>query len=307
MARKRGKAGSEAKEIRKSRVAGSPIRNLILFAIASAIIGVAFILYPNVIERYCGYIIGGVIAVIGIANVICYFVKKTIDGVYRSEFAVGIIETAAGAYVALLSDGTLAFIVLVLGILCAVDGLLKIQYTLDLARMHYAKWWLPLLMGALGLGIGVIIVMGLLADLAGKSVNNQLIYIGAVFCLNCVLDIVTIVVIAVRNAKAAHVTAQSDATPDAPVSGNETAYRPVSQQPNLQPVPPQPMPPQPVPPQPMPPQPVPPQPVPPQPVPPQPVPPQPVPQPEAQPAPEPVDTLDSAPTAPANQEKVSAL
>ena len=188
MARKRGKGGSEAAEAKKNRIAGSPIRNLILFAVASAIIGVAFILYPDVIERYCGYIIGGIIAVIGVANVICYFTKKTIDGVYRSEFAVGIIETAAGAYVALLSNGTLAFILLVLGILCAVDGLLKIQYTLDLARMHYAKWWLPLIMGALGLGIGVIIVMR--RDLA-RDTQKYLPGLKPVLCANLPYNVTT--------------------------------------------------------------------------------------------------------------------
>jgi len=210
---------------------------------------------------YCGYIIGGIVAVIGLVNVICYFAKKMVDGVYRSEFVVGIIAIAAGAYVALLSGGTLSFILLVLGLLCAVDGLLKIQYTLDLARMHYEKWWLPLIMGALGLGIGVIIVMGLLADLAGSSVNNQLMYLGATFCLNCVLDVITIVVIAVRNSKAAHEVVHDAATSETFTSESESAARPVSPQPNLQPVPPQPIP-QPVPPQPAP-QPVPPQPAPP--------------------------------------------
>lgn len=203
------KAGKGRKE--EIRGAASPVRNLIVFAVASVLVGVGFILYPDIIQSYSSYIIGGIMAVIGVISIIWYFARKAMDGVYRSEFAVGVIAIAAGAYVALLSDGTLSFILVVMGLLCAADGLLKIQYTLDLARMHYKKWWIVLITGVLSIAAGVVIVMGLLTDLAGSKIQDQLMYIGAAFILNCVLDIVALIVIAVRNAKAAKEAAQTEA------------------------------------------------------------------------------------------------
>ena len=223
---------------RKSKGGANPIRNLTIFAVAAVALGVAFILYPDVIEAYGSYLIGGILALIGVVSIIFYFARKMIDGVYRSEFAVGLLAIAAGAYVAVLADTSLTFILLVIGILVAADGVLKLQYTLDLCRMKFRTWWLPLLMGVLGTAIGVVVIMGLASTLADTLGMEDLFVLGIAFCLNAAFDICTLITVAVRNRKAARAAAQASmAIEFAPPKPVEKPMEVVVEIPSAEPVP----------------------------------------------------------------------
>ena len=195
---------------RKTKGGANPIRNLTIFAVAAVALGVAFIVYPDVINQYGSYIIGGVLAVIGLVSLVFYFARKMIDGVYRSEFALGLLAIAAGAYVAVLADSSLEFILRVIGVLVAADGVLKLQYTLDLCRMRFRAWWLPLLMGVLGTAVGVVVIMGLASTLADTVGMEKFFVLGLAFCLNAAFDICTLITVAVRNRKAARAAAQAN-------------------------------------------------------------------------------------------------
>ena len=197
---------------RKSGVLTNPIRNLVITAVVSALLGVAFIVEPTLVYTYCTYVIGGLVGLIGLVYLIIYFCRKPVSGVYRSEFALGVLALLAGAYVAfsnMLPENdianisfTLSLIVRIVGIMIALDGLLKLQYTLDLARMRYSKWWLPLVFSLLGIAVGVLTTMGIIYNLGSTFGVNGMIVLGAGYCANGVIDLIVMIIIAVRNHKA---------------------------------------------------------------------------------------------------------
>lgn len=182
-----------------SRIIGSPVRVLIVLAVISAIIGVALFQFYEAYKSYFDYIIGGLVIVIGVISMICYFAKRMIDGVYRSEFAIGVLCIAFGLYVALNGGASFSFLVII-GAMCAFDGVIKLQYTLDLARMRYKAWWLPLIFSLLGIALGVVILMGLFGELFGEGDGASMT--GLALCGNAVFDIICAIVIAIRNHKA---------------------------------------------------------------------------------------------------------
>lgn len=182
-----------------SRIIGSPVRVLIVLAVISAIIGVALFQFYDAYKSYFDYIIGGLIIVIGVVSMICYFAKRMIDGVYRSEFAIGVLCIAFGLYVALNGGASFSFLVII-GALCAFDGVIKLQYTLDLARMRFKAWWLPLIFSILGIAIGIVILMGLFGELFGEGEGAAMA--GLALCVNALFDIICAIVVAVRNHKA---------------------------------------------------------------------------------------------------------
>lgn len=196
---KRAKKEPKPLESCGSRIIGSPVRVLIVLAVISAIIGVALFQFYDVYKSYFDYIIGGLIIVIGVVSMICYFAKRMIDGVYRSEFAIGVLCIAFGLYVALNGGASFSFLVII-GALCAFDGVIKLQYTLDLARMRFKAWWLPLIFSILGIAIGVVILMGLFGELFGEGDGAAMA--GLALCVNALFDIICAIVIAVRNHKA---------------------------------------------------------------------------------------------------------
>lgn len=196
---KRAKKEPKPLESCGSRIIGSPVRVLIVLAVISAIIGVALFQFYDAYKSYFDYIIGGLVILIGVISMVFYFAKRMIDGVYRSEFAIGVLCIAFGLYVALNGGASFSFLVII-GAMCAFDGVIKLQYTLDLARMRFKAWWLPLIFSILGIAIGVVILMGLFGELFGEGEGASMT--GLALCVNALFDIICAIVIAVRNHKA---------------------------------------------------------------------------------------------------------
>ncbi len=243
----KNKTGAEEQAARKSGVLTNPIRNLTIAAIVCVALGVVFLAQPYFMFNYCGYTIGGLLCAIGLVYVLIYFIRKPVSGVYRSEFALGAMLLAAGVYVLIAScrpdaiglSISLRMIVTALGVLIAADGVIKLQYALDLARMHFSGWWAALLTSALGIALGVLMTMGLvdsfgvLIGMGESDFLNAMLFLGIAFCVNGALDVITVILVAVRNRGAAKAEAAAAA---APAVYYEAAPAAVSQEtPNYQP------------------------------------------------------------------------
>lgn len=221
--KKAGVAPAAAPVTKKAAVFGHPVRNLLIAALVGIVLGVVFILpqLQGYVYYYCCYAVGGLVALFGIVYIIMYFARRPVSGEYHYEFGFGLVAVLAGAYVALSSmlftssDMTITFTVLVqlIGILVALDGILKLQYCLDLARMRHKKWWIVLITAVLGIALGVGMT-GFLDYITYYSTSYGLAImtvLGAVYCLNAVLDLIAMIVVAVRNRKANKAAALAEA------------------------------------------------------------------------------------------------
>ena len=202
---------------KKSGVLTNPIRNLTSTAVLCLILGTAFLALPYFVRDYCGFVIGGLLCAAGLVYTIIYFLRKPVSGIYRSEFASGLVILAAGIYVIVASlrpdatgvSITLRLIITALGVLIAVDGVMKLQYTLDMARMRYDAWWVGLFTSFLGLAIGVLIATGLVDDfgvrihIGADDFLSAMLILGVSFIVNAALDLITVILVAVRNHAAA--------------------------------------------------------------------------------------------------------
>jgi hypothetical protein len=219
--KKSKKDGKGEKVTKKATIFGNPVRNLIVCAVVAILVGAAFLAEPKLVYNYCGYAIGGLIALVGLVYILIYFLRKPVSGVYRSEFAMGLVALLAGAYVAVgglltsssssVSSLSFATIVRILGILMVAGGILKLQYTLDIARMKYSKWWIALIMSVLGVALGVVTAMGLTYSLGSTLGMSGMDMLGIAFCLNGAFDLGVMIVVAVRNHKANKAAALAEA------------------------------------------------------------------------------------------------
>ncbi|MGM9615401.1 MAG: DUF308 domain-containing protein [Oscillospiraceae bacterium] len=220
----KNKAVAAGGKTKKESAFGNPIRNLIITALVCIVMGVAFLVKPSMVYTYCGYAVGGLIGLVGLAYIIIYFCKKPVSGVYRYEFGLGLVALLAGAYVALggylSSSGTtgIGFSVLlkIIGILMAADGVLKLQYSVDMARMKYPRWWVALIFSVLGIALGVAVVLGYVYDFgyvvglgssayfteAQNAFIGGMMLLGVAFCVNALLDLLTMMMVVIRNHKA---------------------------------------------------------------------------------------------------------
>lgn len=229
----RSKEKRSPKTNKVQNVFGHPVRNMIAAAVIGILLGVAFIIKPYEVSQYCGYGVGGLIAVVGIVYIILYFCHKPVSGEYRSEFAIGLLALLFGAYVALsglLFGGTgvgYVLVVRIIGLMILADALLKLQYAVDIGRMRFRQWWVVLIFAVLGVGIGVVVTTDFTSTAIGsRTVPASYLYLlggnigivsnmgqwnsfysgmemlGIGFCVNGVLDLAAMAVIAIRNHKA---------------------------------------------------------------------------------------------------------
>lgn len=224
MAKSQKKAGvtpAAVPETKKAATFGHPVRNLLVAMLIALVLGVLFIVEPELVYTYCTYAVGGLLALFGLVYIILYFVRRPVSGEYHSEFGFGLIAVLAGAYVALSSmlftDTTMhiTFTVLVqlIGILVALDGIMKLQYMLDLGRMGYKKWWILLITAVLGiaLGVGMTVFLDYITYYSLAYGFNVMFTLGLIYCLNALLDLISLIVVAVRNRKAAKAAALAEA------------------------------------------------------------------------------------------------
>ncbi len=199
-----------AGEKKKYRVIGSPVRVLLVSAVLSLLLGIVLYKVYYTYYAYIDYIVGGLIALVGVVAMLTYFCKRMIDGVYRNEFALGIICLGVGGYIILRSGTDATFFLTIIGLLAALSGVIKLQYSLDLIRMGYKKWWLTLAMSILSLAIGVVILMDLLG---GLEWITKVMYTGLALLGNALFDIISLICIALRNRKAGK-AAELEAIPE---------------------------------------------------------------------------------------------
>lgn len=214
---KKQKNTEAAAPAKKSGVSGAPVRNLVILAAVCLALGVAFLVQPYFIRDYCGYVIGGLLCVTGLVYGVIYFLRKAADGVYRTELCSALVLLAAGVYVIAASfrpnaaglSITLRLIVTAMGVLIAVDGALKLQYTVDLARMHFSAWWVGLFLSVLGAALGVMVTLGLVdgigvrLGLMGDGFLGAMLTLGVSFILNALLDTGAAILVGVRERLAA--------------------------------------------------------------------------------------------------------
>ncbi len=247
-----------------NRSIANPVRNLIVTTVVSILLGLAFFLKPYEVTQYLGYGAGGLLALVGLIYIVIYFFRTPISGVYRSEFVIGLVMLLAGLYLALsgitrtTSSGyggynttttatTAGYILLirVIGILIIADGLLKLQYAVDIGRMRFRPWWIVLILAVIGIAIGVATAMNFVKTQSYGNMNtttnapDSFIYylggqlklgsnnptyarnitfyggmlgLGLGFILNGILDLVALIIIAIRNQRAARADAIAEAS-----------------------------------------------------------------------------------------------
>ena len=249
MAKKKTNPESEA--AKKGGVSSNPVRNQIITSVVCIALGIAFLVQPYFIRDNCGFVIGGLLCAVGLAYIVIYALRKTVDGVFRTELCSGLVFLTAGGFAIaanLMPDAvgisiTLRLIVTVMGVLIAVDGAMKLQYAVDLARMHFGGWWAGLFLSLLGMVLGVMTALGLVdgigvrLGLMGDGFLGAMLALGSIFVLNGLLDAGSAILVGVRNRQAAKAAAAEipAAAPGEPVPGAV----PPQDTPPAPPVPPQ--------------------------------------------------------------------
>lgn len=173
----------ERKEINKGKAFK---REFIYTALALIAVGLLFVIIPKSSTKIICYVTAGLLCVWGIIKLFMYINAERQQS-FGSFGLVGSVALIIGGVAIFVNPEFFAGILATFfGCVMIVDGVLKVQYGVDLARVGAKLWWFVLLIA------GVMIVLGLLVVFNPFSTAVMFtMFAGVVLIINGLSDIVT--------------------------------------------------------------------------------------------------------------------
>ena len=158
-----------------------------LTAIFSILLGLVLVIWPDATKMAVSYMIGAALVVLGVIQVVRYFVYEVRLDLFRYDFVSGLILLGVGVFLLMRPEIIVGFLPVLLGMAIVIDGAVKIQQSMDLLRVGYRHWWLVLLLAVLALAAGVVLLVN-----PFEAASTLVLMIGIVLIYDGVTDLWTI-------------------------------------------------------------------------------------------------------------------
>lgn len=162
-------------------------RDYIIVSVTLIILGLLLVLLPEAAGLYICYISGAVCCLMGIVRIVDYFRCRVSLRRYSPGLAIGLILVAAGVFVLVKPQLLLEVIPTVFGIAVIFDSILKLQYSIDMLRLHASNWWLMLVIAAVTGTLGALMVLN-----PFTAATTLIIFGGAALISDGILDLVAL-------------------------------------------------------------------------------------------------------------------
>lgn len=148
-------------------------------AITFMIFGLIMIIFSSFALDLLAYVSGAFFLLIGIFYLVCFFM-----GFHFFDpliLLLGIFNTVLGSLVLANPSAFATWILYLIAVLLAYQGLVEIFYSLDLKRLGFHDWWTNLIYGVLAVALGVTLIA--LEITKGIGTNVLSIIAGSALCL----------------------------------------------------------------------------------------------------------------------------
>ena len=137
--------------------------SFLLAAVLYIILGLILLIWPGVSATVFCYAFGGILLIYGVVTIVSFFLRDSRQGSFVFElFLVASVRPV------------------ILGLFIVVDGLVNLKRALELRRMLYLRWTVPLVLSAVSAVLGLVIVFQpfLAAEALVMLIGAVLIYEG---------------------------------------------------------------------------------------------------------------------------------
>ena len=165
------------------------LRNLdkttyILVAFAAVALGLSMIIWTDQSVRVICYVIGALMLLYGLIDCIRYFFADDEGAAYRGGLVDGALTVGLGLFCVLRPMQVADTFGVIIGIVTLVDGLIKLQFAINLMRAGY-----PLGRAVLGAAAAAILI-GILMIVID---NMAVLLLGILFLFNGLADLFTVI------------------------------------------------------------------------------------------------------------------
>ena len=160
---------------------------LVITALVVIATGVLFVLKPGTSGTWICYIVGAALCVSGVVRFITYFLGDFRKSFGSFDLVWGAALLLCGVYILVRPSLLYGLLTTAFAIFLVVDGVLKLQYAIDLYRMKAKGWWFVL---AVALVMGVLGVVALFNPFA--TMVTLMTFLGITLIADGVMDLVSI-------------------------------------------------------------------------------------------------------------------
>lgn len=149
--------------------------------------GVLLIVKPEISLAAFGLFTGIVLIIFGIIKIVGYLSRDLYRLAFQYDLACGILVIALGIMVILEPNDVIETICIAVGITFLMDGLLKIQISIDAKTFGIRQWWLILSVALLTVVIGVLLVFR-----TSGSVRALMVLLGISLLADGIMNLATV-------------------------------------------------------------------------------------------------------------------
>lgn len=149
--------------------------------------GVLLIVKPEISLAAFGLFTGIVLIIFGIIKIVGYLSRDLYRLAFQYDLACGILVIALGIMVILEPNDVIETICIAVGITFLMDGLLKIQISIDAKTFGIRQWWLILSVALLTVVIGVLLVFR-----TSGSVRTLMVLLGISLLADGIMNLTTV-------------------------------------------------------------------------------------------------------------------
>ena len=151
------------------------------------VLGVLLILNPDFSLFVFGVFAGVSLIVFGVIKIVGYLSRDLYRLAFQYDLAFGILMIALGVMVILEPDNVVDTICIAVGIAFLMDGLLKIQISIDAKTFGIKPWWLILSVAILAAVVGLLLLFR-----PAESVRTLMVFIGVSILADGILNLITV-------------------------------------------------------------------------------------------------------------------
>ena len=130
----------------------------LLLGLAAILLGLVLLIWPDIAATLVITVIGAICIVIGLVNIIRYFMLETRMALVSNGLAFGLVWIAVGIAVICLKELLISLLFLFCGLIVLAGGIMKIQSTLCFRRMAAPRWYLELISACVSVILGALIL-----------------------------------------------------------------------------------------------------------------------------------------------------
>ena len=132
--------------------------NMIVSSLLCVLLGLVLVLRPGLSVRIVCTAVGIVLILSGVTRIIDWFCARDGSMYAQMNLIFGIVLVVVGVWIVVKPDKVLAIIPIIVGIVIGMHGLNNLKQAIELWRDKYDKWWVAFILGALTVGLGVLLI-----------------------------------------------------------------------------------------------------------------------------------------------------